>query len=530
MAHPGRYYLLIIFIFSISFFASCGVKEQPVPDIATSPPNVETEPLEPALPPSEIPELTPLEKREKEADANVLSGNYRAAVNIYNYLLGTYPLEKRQPVLEKIESLLSQMESNDIEMIMNSKINRILESMLLYRLGLSYASKEQYSRSRDILTLFVTKYPGHPDAKDAMDILGLLRDKSFENNKVGCILPLSGKFALFGTKALKGVQMALRDLTPLYKDKITLIIKDSESNDERAVACVRELAKENVAAIAGPMVTAMAAASEAQIQSIPMICMTQKSEVTEIGDYIFSNFLTPEMQVNALLNYSGNNLGVKRFALLYPDDKYGTTYMELFTKMAEEGGWQIVGSEFYSQDKIDFGDSVLKLKRFLGSSSSSASGIEKAVFIPDSIPKLAMILPQFAYHNVNDIYLLGTNIWHNQNLLRDAAGYVSNAVITEGFFPESRKEVTSKFAESFRLIYGESPGFIEAIAYDTVSILIKTAMDKEVASRASLKNILAGNRMYEGVTGNTMFGVSGKPHKELFLLTIENNQFVEISH
>ena len=525
---------LPVFILFLFFCTACSVKQsQPLSEsqvtktqtteIVETTPDISSE--DPVLSP-----LKQLEKLEQQAADYAASGNYRAALNGYNFLLSKYSVDKRGSVLKKIEPILSGMKSSDLELVLKSDINRVPESMILYKLGLNHAGEGNYPEARDILTEFVSKYPGHPDAQDAGDILNLLRNKSFLKNKIGCLLPLTGKFAPFGQKALKGIQMALRDLMPLYKEKITLIIKDTKSNDKQAVRCVQELAKANVAAIAGSMVTAASAAAEAQDQNIPMICMTQKSGVTSMGDYIFSNFLTPEMQVNALLHYSYHTLGVRRFAVLYPDDKYGTTYMTLFTQIAEEIGGEVEISKAYSQDQNDFGAAVLKVVRFIKSPSSDPSIIKKAVFIPDSSFKLAMILPQFAYHNMNDIYFLGTNIWHNDYLLKEAAAYVNNSVITEGFFARSQKAEASRFAESFHLIYGETPGFIEAIAYDTVSILIRTAMEPEIQSRQSLKNALAGNRIYEGVTGKTMFEVNGKAHKELFFLTVQDSQFVEIAH
>lgn len=514
---------LVAFIILLFLCTACGVRQPQLPSQSRT---AESETAGEFLTSSsEEMNLSPLDKLERQADAHASSGDYRAALNSYNFLLSKYPVEKRGDLLKKIEPVLSKMKGSDLELVLKSDITRIPESMVLYQLGLSHAAQENYSGALEVMTEYVSKYPEHPNAQDARDMLNLLRNKSFQKHKIGCLLPLSGKFAVFGQKALKGVQMALRDLTPKYQDKITLIIKDTESSDEKAVQCVQELAEANVSAIAGPMVTAAAAAEESQEQMIPMICMTQKSRVTDTGDYVFSNFLTPEMQVNALLNHSYKNLGVRRFAVLYPDDKYGTTYMNLFTEMAEKSGGEIGTIQSYNQDHKDFSGVVRKIARFVRSSKGKS-----AVFIPDSPSKLAMILPQFAYHNASRTHLLGTNIWHNDYLLKEVKGYVRNAVITEGFFARSQKAAASRFADAFHLVYGETPGFVEAIAYDTVSILIQTAMEPGIESKLSLKNTLAGKRTYEGVTGKTSFEPNGKAHKDLFFITVKKNQFIEIPH
>ncbi|MBF0200866.1 MAG: penicillin-binding protein activator [Desulfamplus sp.] len=518
--------LLLTFISLVC--TSCGVQKVPHPGHPDQPAVIEEPPPDIEEERETKPELSPLEILEKQADDHAKAGDYRDAVNDYNSLLSKYPLEKREDILLKIGKVLNELEIEEIEMIMASRVNRIPESLLLYKLGLSYTARGEYSRAMDVLNEFTTKYPGHRDAQDARSILSLIRDKSFQRNKIGCILPLSGKYAVFGQKALRGIEMALGDLTRRYGDGISIVIKDSQSRDDRAVECVDELAVENVAAIAGPMITASAASSRAQEKGIPMICMTQKSEVINAGDYIFCNFLTPEIQVNGLLNHAFYLLGIRRFGVIHPENRYGITHMEHFVRIAEEMGGEVAAIESYDQDKMDFGDIVKKMVRILGKPSPSG-GQKSAVFIPESPSKLALILPQFAYHDRGDIHLLGTNLWHTPLLIKESGDYIKNAVITEGFFQGSRRPEPARFSSSFTMLYKEAPGFIEAIAYDTVYILMAAAMMPDTASRVTLKNTLAGNFIYEGATGTTMFESSGMARKEIFLLNVRENQFTEIN-
>ena len=106
---------------------------------------------------------------------------------------------------------------------------------------------------------------------------------------------------------------------------------------------------------------------------------------------------------------------------------------------------------------------------------------------------------------------------------------MKNSVITEGYFAKSRDVKSAGFAEDFKALYGEEPGFIEACAYDTITMLIKTAMESSVDSRKSLKDSLY-NRIFDGVTGKSMFDHNGNSQKELFFLTVKKGKFVEISH
>ena len=74
---------------------------------------------------------------------------------------------------------------------------------------------------------------------------------------------------------------------------------------------VQELQQENVAAIIGPLLKVNEAGLAAQELQIPLIALTQKSDFPLQGDYLFSNFITPEMQVKTLGSYLFNELNIK---------------------------------------------------------------------------------------------------------------------------------------------------------------------------------------------------------------------------
>ncbi len=345
-----------------------------------------------------------------------------------------------------------------------------------------------------------------------------------------------------------GIELAVNDLSKEYGKNIIIIIKDTKSDNSVAVQCVKELDKRKVAAIAGPIITSELAGKEADQLGIPIMVMTQKSQIAREGRYIFSNFITPEMQVNALVSFALRKLQVKEFAILYPDDRYGKTYMNLFFNEVDDAGSDIVDAESYTDQQTDFSHAIKKLIEAGSSSIDESKKADnavthqdkhdktdkpiinfQAVFIPDKASRVALILPQLAYNDVTGVYLLGTNIWHDNSLLKYASEYAKNSVITEGYFAGSKNPKAHAFAVEFHKVYNENPGFIEAIAYDTASILIKTAMDPAINSRKALRDALAGKRIFDGVTGTTIFGDDGNARKELFYLTIKKGKFVEIN-
>jgi ABC-type branched-subunit amino acid transport system substrate-binding protein len=151
-----------------------------------------------------------------------------------------------------------------------------------------------------------------------------------------------------------------------------------------------------------------------------------------------------------------------------------------------------------------------------------------AVFIPDTYEKVGMIAPQFPYHDVNNVLLLGTNLWHSDKLIKMARRYVQGAIVPDGFFLESPSPGVEDFVKRFEEIFGSPPEFLEAQAYDAASILFQLTNHPEVRSRHTLTVALTQVKDFPGITGITSFDETGDADKKIYLLKIEGGQFVQI--
>ncbi len=284
-----------------------------------------------------------------------------------------------------------------------------------------------------------------------------------------------------------------------------------------------------MAGIVGPLLAVDAAGARAQELAIPLIALTQKEDFAMSGDYLFSNFITPRMQVQTLAAYIFRTLRLKKAAILYPDEPYGRRHMQLFSEAVAEYGAKLADTHAYDGTRTDFIDVIRKFTRKKvahqnspGSDSTGRVTFDfEALFIPDSASRINMILPQLAFSDIRNIVLLGTNLWHDPSLPDQTRGYNANSIITDGYFEHSHRPATARFTHAFSTLYGEAPGFLEAIFYDTVQIMLSTALDPSVDSRERLKEALLEQRIFEGATGRTLFEPTGAARKELFLITIK---------
>ncbi len=526
------------------------------------------------------------------ADAQIFLESYADAAYRYNQVYQDFPEGEQDKIYAQLEKAVERLNLDEIELLLDSFTNERSKGLLLYRLAIVLTLDENYDAALEVLTRFLKNHPLHPLAQEAAELAETISQRyAFEPYTIGCILPLSGPYKIYGKRALRGIELALEKagsgiLSPRFK----IVVKDSFSDPEMAVKAVRELADENVGAILGPMVTAEAGVAEAQSKKIPIIAFTQKDNITIDAEYVFRNFITPRMQVKSLVSYAVEELGLKRFAVLYPDEKYGKTYLNLFWDEVIAFGGEVVGVEAYDTRQTDFVDAIKKLSGryyklpsdlekkggapagegygggfpdplkyrirdiapdpvmrisglfLLGDAFKEATEAKKgsrnevpepiidfdAIFIPDAPKTAGLIIPQLAFHDIKDVYLIGTNLWHSQALIKMSRPYVQGALITDGFFADADSEVVKAFIKRFKTVYGGTPGIVEATAYDSAMILFEVMGRPEVRYRITIKDALLNLEPFDGTTGLTSFDATGDVNKELYMMRVKGRRFVAL--
>jgi branched-chain amino acid transport system substrate-binding protein len=146
--------------------------------------------------------------------------------------------------------------------------------------------------------------------------------------------------------------------------KMELIVRDTGGSPEKALAELETLVNtEKVAGVIGPLSskTATVVSQKAQELGVPIVTLTQRSDIVETGDMVFRNFLTPAQEIDSLVQMATVQLGLKRFGILYPDNTYGRFCMNLFWDRLDEMGGSVTAVEAYPPDGTDFADQIKKM-------------------------------------------------------------------------------------------------------------------------------------------------------------------------
>jgi ABC-type branched-subunit amino acid transport system substrate-binding protein len=511
------------------------------------------------------------------ADTHAAMPSWSEAFYFYSL---AYPLapEADRPILaDKMANAASFLRDDEIELLMGQVTESPAAGYLFFQLGLNKAGEGAYDDAVWHLTRFQEQFAEHPSVPLAAELVAQLADKVvFDRYAIGCLLPLSGPYQPFGTRALDGVQMAFHDIQQIQPGlPVRLVVRDTASDPQEAAAAMTALAEAQVAGVIGPIASAESAAEVAQEARIPIMLLSQHEGLSDIGDYVFRYFITSRMQANALAAFATQTLQMQRFAILYPEENYGRTFRDHFWEAVYREGGQVVALESYDPQQTDFAAAIKKLVgthyKVLWDLKNQREGLDllgpleaipgytppdpeeavvetvrtrrrrdpeeeafkpvvdfEALFIPDAPKMIGLVAPQLAYHDVVNTALLGTNLWFSTKLLDAAGEYVQGAILTTGFFPASQNPKVRQFATRFESIYGRPPGFIEAIAYDAARVMLTTVLHPDAWLRAGIRHHLLNLEAVDAVTGSVSFEGNGDSLQALPLLQIRENGFFEL--
>ncbi len=389
-----------------------------------------------------------------------------------------------------------------------------------------------------LLTLFLAGLPSASAAEEAPAVAPAPVAVPTPS-PIGCILPMSGRYAAYGSKALDAVLLAAGVFNAAKETPIRLLIEDSQSEPAVAGTAVGKLADAGVACILGPLGSqeALEAAKEAQSLKVPILTLTQWEGITGIGDHVFRDFLTAAMQVRTVVQYAQAEIGLRRFAVLYPEDPYGREMARLFREEVLRKGGELVREKSYKTDQTDFGEEIRTLAGL--PSDSPAPDVPatappkpnpgfEALFIPDSAARVAMIVPQLAYYDVTGIRLLGTSGWDSPELLDTDPERLQGAIFVDGFFANSFRPEVNRFIEAFYMAYRREPDMIEALVFDAADLAVRLVIENRGRTREDFRKSLLQVRGYQGATGRTSFSPSRDAEKELFVLTVKGGQIIQV--
>ncbi|MEJ5285182.1 MAG: ABC transporter substrate-binding protein [Brevinematales bacterium] len=366
--------------------------------------------------------------------------------------------------------------------------------------------------------------------------------------KIGFMGPMTGGAANYGKLMSQAVKMAVEEKNAeggIGGKKIQLIIEDDEGKPEKATPAIEKLAGvDKVFGIVGPVFSgcALAIAPKCQAEKVVMITPSSTHKaLTSMGNYIFRNVLSDELQAKVFARYAYEKMGLRKVAILYLKNDYSQGLAEDFKSEFEKLGGKIVAFESALQDDKDFKTQLTKIK----------NANPEALYMPDYVAEMAQIIEQSKQLGLKVKFLAGDG-YSNPEIF-DLIGDLANGVIFANSAEEADSPVKKAFIENYEKKWGVKPDSFSMNAYDSAKILI-AAIEKvynessdEVKKnlkldRDKIREYVAATENYDGASGVVTFmkekgdaiknvGIfiaENKQYKQLKVFTIKDDKLIEI--
>ena len=353
---------------------------------------------------------------------------------------------------------------------------------------------------------------------------------------VGIVLPISGKNAKEGEAFLSGFYAGEKSFNK-DNQRLSILVKDTRSNDLQAIIDARNLEKMNqIKTIISPLneQSSLAITSALSNTDLPIILTnTQQNDLSIINSKTFHFNSTLATQGKMAARYAVNQLGLKFLAVVSPADQNGEIQTDAFIKEVDLLGANVVVSEWYSGqpknlkrqfknirriafdllpkeenydealgmsiDSLDalfdistedYFDLPKKKKNKMSSSDSSKvilSTID-GIYLPINLDDLEFIGPQIPMYNL-ETKIIGNNNWQNLNILQkeNIGPHIKGLSIITNFTQKNTEPELYNGNQQYSFYNG----------YNVAKLL--TQVDIEDQSRELLNNALRNLDFYKGV-------------------------------
>ena len=335
---------------------------------------------------------------------------------------------------------------------------------------------------------------------------------------------LTGTEATFGQSTHNGIMLAVDEINAgggVNNRKLRIITEDDQSKAEEAATAVTKLiSQNNVIAVLGEVASSnsLAAAPICNGNKVPMITPSSTNpKVTEVGEYIFRMCFIDPYQGEAMANYLGKQLGMKRAAILVDvKSDYSTGLAQFFERTWTQNGGQIVGRASYAKGDSDFRSQLTSIK---------ATNPE-VIWVPGYYNDIGQIAIQARDLGMK-MPLAGGDGWESPKLIEIGGKALEGCLYSNHYHVDDPAPAVREFVQKYEERYGAKPDSLAALGYDSAKVLADAIKRAGTTDGPKLRDAIAATKGFVGVTGTINLGPDRNPiGKKLVVLEIKDGELV----
>ncbi len=310
----------------------------------------------------------------------------------------------------------------------------------------------------------------------------------------------------YDTSFLNGIEMAIKDFNQQYSGNgfnASYKIYDDEYDFEKGVVIAKKLSSDpKITAVIGSHSFNILDASVDFFEDSKKILiaangMMDKSIVNKKYKYVFRNTFG-ETEMGASMADHATKIGADRIAIYHSNTEFENNLGRAFSKRALENNLKILDdvSEIGSQKDFDN-----MYKRW------AAIGVNCVMISQESIAD-AFMLAERIRTKTNKIKIYGDFSFDADEKLMENREFVEGIIIPT-LVPESHSKAIEGFDARYEQLYGSEPTWWAAHAYDSVRMVLDTAVLVDSNVPEMIAEGLHSEKGYQGIRGKISFDDSG---------------------
>ena len=357
-----------------------------------------------------------------------------------------------------------------------------------------------------------------------------------EKIKIGLIIPLSGENSFIGERIIKSTRMAINKIND---DRIEIIPRDTKSNPIDALKVSKELYKNNVRIIIGPVFNESTKYLD-DLKEVTFISFTNKlidnpknvisagvnavSQLQTIKKFNEKNslsesvFLIPRSQFKKEIEEAIYNTKIKHKEVFY----YDREPTKLTKQIEDLTKYQIrkdnLKYEIKRIESLSFKDKEKKIQNLKKKDTLGKINFD-SVIIADFDENLKSVATSLLYTDVSSkrIKYITLNQWFDESLLKENS-------LHPIYFPSVNKSNYELFMNDFKYAYGLDGDQLSFLSYDLIGLVYFLIYENNFKIS---KKIFYKKNKFKGKIGIFEISKNTITH-QLNFYSIENNKFKKI--
>jgi len=363
-----------------------------------------------------------------------------------------------------------------------------------------------------------------------------------QQNVVGVLLPLSGKYAAYGQQMLKGIRLAMS--RPEFEGNITLRVQDTTGDAQVCISAYFQLLTEGAQWVVGPLLSKNTAALLPYLSDdVPVISLSNQVGLAAESDSLFVHSLAKTVQADFMAHYAWQQ-GKRRIAIIHGYKNSESDEALAFAQTFMDAGGDIVDIMALEKGVYDHRSALVGLRERTDDEVLLAAldddlhlfSVEQnmdikmplnldAIYIATSGKKLSVLAGQMAYLDIHKTQFYGSYRWFDGHLLDDHGRYLNKAEFATPMTSLAQPgQAVLDIQSQYRVIWNDeavTPLFF--LAYDAALNIAS------LGSRLGLKGEEAIEALHEqnafpAISGDYYFDVNGISQKSFAMQRVRRGK------